>query len=221
MPQGGRLRIATETKGGFVQASLTDSGIGMNSEVCDHIFEPFFTTKGVMGTGLGLAVSHSIIERHGGRIDARSSLGKGTTFTISLPAGETGARKLTGDLKAREKPVNILVVDDDQRVREALVGMLNMAGHHTDHAGSGREALEKLERGQFDLVLTDLSMPEMDGWAVASEVRRRWPGVKVVLITGHAVPPEMVDSNRELVSEVIFKPIRFDDLSSTLSHVLS
>jgi DNA-binding NtrC family response regulator len=106
-------------------------------------------------------------------------------------------------------------------VREALVGMLNMAGHHTDHAGSGHEALAKLERGQFDLVFTDLSMPEMDGWAVASEVHRRWPGIKVVLITGYAVPPEMVDSNRELVSEVIFKPIRFDDLSSTMSQVLS
>ncbi len=221
MPQGGRLKIASETKGGFVQVSLTDTGIGMNSEVCDHIFEPFFTTKGVMGTGLGLAVSHSIIERHGGRIEARSSLGKGTTFTIILPAGETGIRKITGPRKARAKTVNVLVVDDDQRVREALVGMLNMAGHHTDHAGSGHEALAKLEQNQFDLVFTDLSMPEMDGWAVATEVRRRWPGVKVVLITGYAVPPEMVDSNRALVSEVLFKPIRFDDLSSTLSQVLS
>lgn len=221
MPQGGRLKIATETKGGFVQTSLTDSGIGMNSEVCNHIFEPFFTTKGVMGTGLGLAVSHSIIKRHGGRIDARSSPGKGTTFTISLPAGEAVDRMATVSPRGRVKSVNVLVVDDDIRVREALVGMLNMAGHHTDHAGSGHEALAKLENDQFDLVLTDLSMPEMDGWAVATEVHRRWPGVKVVLITGYAVPPEMVDRNRELVSEVIFKPIRFDDLSSTMSQVLS
>jgi len=98
--------------------------------------------------------------------------------------------------------------------------MLISAGHRTDHAGSGREALAMLERNQFDLVFTDLSMPEMDGWAVASEVRRRWPQVKVVMITGYAVPQETVDSNRDLVSEVIFKPIRFDDLSLTLSHVL-
>lgn len=221
MPQGGRLRIATESKGGFVLASLTDSGIGMTIDVCDHIFEPFFTTKGVMGTGLGLAVSHSIVERHGGRIEARSSLGKGTTFTISLPVGETPSRILSGDIDAQTKTANVLVVDDDQRVRDALVGMLKSAGHHTDHAGSGHEALAKLESDQFDLVFTDLSMPEMDGWAVASEVRRRWPDVKVVLITGYAVPPETVDSNRELVNEVIFKPIRFDDLSSTLSQVLS
>jgi PAS domain S-box-containing protein len=221
MPQGGRLKIATKTKAGFVETSLTDSGIGMNSEVRDHIFEPFFTTKGVMGTGLGLAVSHSIIERHGGRIDARSSLGKGTTFTISLPAAETGDPMMTAGPGVRARSVNVLVVDDDQRVREALVGMLNMAGHHTAQAGSGHEALAKLERGPFDLVFTDLSMPEMDGWAVASEVRRRWPGVKVVLITGYAVPPDLADDNRELVSEVIFKPIRFDDLSSTMNQVLS
>jgi CheY-like chemotaxis protein len=221
MPQGGRLCIATEAKGKVVQASLSDTGIGMTSEVRDHIFEPFFTTKGVVGTGLGLAVSHSIIDRHGGRIDTISAPGQGTTFTISLPAGENDVESLVDIPGAAAKPVNVLVVDDDQRVREALVGMLNMAGHRTDYAGSGIEALAKLERDQFDLVFTDLSMPEMDGWEVASEVHRRWPGVKVVLITGYAVPPETVHTNRELVSEVIFKPIRFDDLSSTLSQILS
>jgi PAS domain S-box-containing protein len=221
MPQGGRLRIATETRGGFVHVSLTDSGIGMDSNICDHIFEPFFTTKGVMGTGLGLAVSHSIVERHGGHIEARSSPGKGTTFTISLPIGSPIDWSSTVGPTSITKSVNVLVVDDDQRVREALVGMLTMAGHRTDHAKSGHEALAKLERSHFDLVFTDLSMPEMDGWAVAGEVHRRWPSVKVVLITGYAVSPDIVASNRELVSEVIFKPIRFDDLSSTMSLVLS
>jgi len=102
-----------------------------------------------------------------------------------------------------------------------LVGMLRFAGHSTDHASSGHEALAKLERDRFDLIFTDLSMPGMDGWAVASEVRRRWPEIKVILITGYAVPREAVDTNRELVSEVILKPIRFDDLSSTLSQVLA
>jgi PAS domain S-box-containing protein len=221
MPQGGRIRISTETKAGFVNVNLTDSGIGMDSSVCDHIFEPFFTTKGVMGTGLGLAVSHSIVERHGGHIDARSSLGKGTTFTISLPISSFADESVTGNAFSSTRSVNVLVVDDDRRVREALVGMLNMAGHRTDHAESGHEALAKLEHGKFDLVFTDLSMPEMDGWAVAGEVRRRWPGVKVVLITGYAVSPDIVDSNRDLVSEVILKPIRFDELSTTMIQVLS
>ncbi|MFY9571748.1 MAG: GAF domain-containing protein [Blastocatellia bacterium] len=221
MPQGGRLTIATSTRGGVVQASFTDNGIGMSNDVCEHIFEPFFTTKGVSGMGLGLAVSYSIIERHGGRIETTSSPGRGTTFTINLPAAGAVHKKAARDKRARPRAANVLVVDDDHRVREALVGMLNSAGHRTDHAGSGHEALAKLERNRFDLVFTDLSMPEMDGWAVASEVRRRWPAVKVVLITGHAVPRETVDTNRKLVNRVIFKPIRFDDLSSTLSQVLS
>jgi PAS domain S-box-containing protein len=218
MPQGGRLHVATETRGGFAHVSFTDDGIGMAAETCDRIFEPFFTTKGANGTGLGLAVSHSIVERHGGRIEVVSSPGRGTTFTVSLPVVHQRAPRENAPLV---RTASVLVVDDDQRVREALVGMLSSSGHRTDHAGSGREALEKLERDRFDLVLTDLSMPEMDGWAVAGEVRRRWPDVKVVLITGHSVPPETVDNNRDLVSEVMFKPIRLDDLSSTMSQVLS
>lgn len=221
MPQGGKLKISTEARGGFARVSVTDSGIGMTAEICDHIFEPFFTTKGASGMGLGLAVSYSIIERHGGRIDALSSPGRGTTFAISLPLAGSDLTAVARNRRLSPRRANVLVVDDDQRVREALVGMLNSAGHRTDHAGSGSEALAKLELGTFDLVFTDLSMPEMDGWAVASEVRRRWPAVKVVLITGYAVPPETVHDNRDLVSEVIFKPIRYDDLSMTLSQVLS
>jgi len=221
MPQGGRLHIATEPRGDFAHVSFTDDGIGMTAELCDRIFEPFFTTKGANGTGLGLAVSHSIVERHGGRIEVVSSPGQGTTFTVSLPMVNGIHQSPPRANLTRSRTASVLVVDDDQRVREALVGMLNSSGHRTDHAGSGREALEKLEREQFDLVFTDLSMPEMDGWAVAGEVRRRWPDVKVVLITGHAVSPETVDNNRDLVSEVMLKPIRFDDLSSTMSQVFS
>lgn len=221
MPQGGRLRITTEAQGASVRVSFSDSGIGMSREVSEHIFEPFFTTKGVSGMGLGLAVSYSIIERHAGRIETRSSPGCGTTFTITLPTGDAARPKPSRDRGPRVKTASILVIDDDERVREALVGMLGSAGHRTEHAANGREALSKMERGGFDLVFTDLSMPEMDGWAVAGEIRRRWPAVKIVLITGHAIPSETVDYHRELINEVIFKPIRFDDINATLSQVLS
>src|SRR5262249_8071819 len=173
------------------------------------------------GMGLGLAVSYGTIERHGGHIEVSSSPGRGTRFTISLPVADCAAKKAARDKKPRKRTANVLVVDDDHQAREALVGMLSSAGHRADHAGSGHEALAKLEGARFDLVFTDLSMPEMDGWAVAGEVRRRWPSVKVVLMTGYAVASDMVDTKRELVSEVIFKPILFEDLSSTLNQVLS
>ncbi len=221
MPQGGRLKITTERAGGVVRASFIDSGVGMSREVCDHIFEPFFTTKGVTGMGLGLAVSYSIIERHGGRIEAHSNPGRGSTFTVTLPVDRPARKTTRKDSSTVIDAASILVVDDDERVRTALAGMLSSAGHRAEQAASGPDALEKMKRNQFDLVFTDLSMPEMDGWAVASEIRRQWPQVKIVLITGYALGPETIKYHRSLVNEVIFKPIRFDDISATLSQVLS
>jgi len=221
MPMGGRLRIATQSKGAGVIVSFTDNGIGLTREVSEHIFEPFFTTKGAKGMGLGLAVSYSIIERHGGRIDVRSSPGSGTTFTITLPTADVSLKESRLDEKATVKAARVLVIDDDDRVREALVGMLNLAGHDTDYAANGSEAMAKMERENFDLVFTDLSMPEVDGWAVAGEIRRRWPEVKIVMVTGYAVPTETVKRHREFVNEIISKPIRFDDISATVNQVLS
>jgi PAS domain S-box-containing protein len=221
MPQGGRLRIATEDKGSSVRVSFADNGIGMARDVSEHIFEPFFTTKGATGMGLGLAVSYSIVERHGGRIEVKSSPGHGTTFTVTLAAAKSVEAKALAGRVSKVSAANVLVVDDDDRVRTALVGMLKSAGHSIEHASSGREALAKMEENEFELVFTDLSMPEMDGWAVASEIRRRWPGVKIVLITGYSLPPETMKQNRELVHDVILKPIRFDDISATISQVLA
>ena len=221
MPQGGQLKITTERKGEWVRTHFTDNGLGMSREVCDHIFEPFFTTKGVTGMGLGLAVSYSIIERHGGRIEARSNPGRGTTFTVTLPVAGTARKAAQKDSSTVIDAASILVVDDDERVRTALAGMLSSAGHRAEQAANGPDALEKMRRDQFDLVFTDLSMPEMDGWAVAGEIRRNWPDVKIVLITGYALGPETIKHRRALVNEVIFKPIRFDDISATLSQVLS
>lgn len=221
MPVGGKLRIATAAKGANTQISFTDSGIGMTREVSEHIFEPFFTTKGVKGMGLGLAVSYSIVERHGGRIEAVSSPGRGTTFTITLPTDEAAFAEPKCSEKAKSRAANVLVIDDDERVREALIGMLSQAGHSTDHAANGREAMAKMENKKFDLVFTDLSMPELDGWAVASEIRRRWPEVKIVMVTGYAVPVDTFKRNRQFVNEIISKPVRFDDISATLSQMLS
>jgi PAS domain S-box-containing protein len=113
MPQGGRLRIATQAQANMVRVRFTDSGLGMTGEVCDHIFEPFFTTKGANGSGLGLAVSYTIVERHNGRIDAQSSPGKGTTFTVSLPSGENVHPTEPAGGKVHQRAANLLVVDDD------------------------------------------------------------------------------------------------------------
>ena len=221
MPQGGRLLVETQSTNSEVQVSFTDSGIGMSREVRERIFEPFFTTKGTTGMGLGLAVSYSIIERHGGRLEVQSLPGRGSTFTVQLPAGRAAFQKVARDQAAEVDSINILVIDDDQRVREAMAGMLRSIGHYIEEAASGPEGLAKMEAETFDLVFTDLSMPGMDGWAVASEIRRRWPAVKVVLITGYALTSETINHHQELVNDVIFKPIRLDDIKTTLSGIFS
>jgi K+-sensing histidine kinase KdpD len=132
MPQGGRLRIATEAKRDSIVVSFTDSGIGMSREVREKIFEPFFTTKGVTGMGLGLAVSYGTIERYGGRIEAKSKPGRGTTFTITLPSSTTDVEALSN--RSREvEAANALALDDDAGVGETLVGMLNSSAQRTDH----------------------------------------------------------------------------------------
>jgi CheY-like chemotaxis protein len=171
--------------------------------------------------GLGLAVTYSIIERHGGRIEVASALGRGTTFTITIPMAEPPKHKSAPQRRTKSRASSVLVIDDDERVREVLVGMLTSAGHQTEWACSAREGLAKMELGRFDLVFTDLSMPEMDGWALANEIRRGWPSVKIVLITGYGVSPDTVRHYRELVDDVAFKPIRLEDIAATLSQVLS
>jgi PAS domain S-box-containing protein len=220
MPQGGKLRISTDAYGPNVRTIFRDTGVGMPREVLDHIFEPFFTTKGTSGMGLGLAVSYSIVERHGGRIEAASAPGRGTTFTISIPMAEAPKVRPIPHRIQRPKITSVLVIDDDDRVREALVDMLTSAGHQTEWASTAREGLAKMELGRFDVVFTDLSMPEMDGWTLANEIRRGWPSVKIVLVTGYGVAPDTVTYYRELVDEVVFKPIRFEDISAKLNELV-
>jgi PAS domain S-box-containing protein len=221
MSGGGLLHISTSTDKESVMIQFLDSGVGMSEEVRKRIFEPFFTTKGPSGTGLGLAVSYSAIERHGGSIEVISTLGQGSTFTISLPIGET---KKSEHLQPQPQQnfsigaMNILVIDDDQHVRSAMVEMLKSLGYKAEEAESGAQGIARMEREIFDLVITDLSMPGMDGWAVASEIRRRWSKVKVVMITGYRSTDQIFGENPGLLHDVISKPVRLEELSLKLTQ---
>jgi PAS domain S-box-containing protein len=218
MPQGGRLAISTKAGGRSIQVSFADNGVGMSRDVRERIFEPFFTTKSTAGMGLGLAVSYGIIERHGGKIEVRSEPGRGSTFTVVVPVAGSAERRVVRNGAAKSRSVcTILVIDDDSRVGEALAGMLRSAGHRADWAASGREGLAKLEQRPFQIVITDLSMPGMDGWAVATEIRGRWPKVKIILVSGFAVPAETVEARADLVDAVFLKPIRIDEITEALN----
>ncbi len=218
MPRGGKLLITCRRKDERLQLHFSDNGMGMPDDVQQKIFEPFFSTKGAHGTGLGLSVSYSIIERHSGSISVVSKPGAGTNFTIDLPsvAAETSSDDLSTELNDALS-LKILVVDDEAPVRETLAEMLVAVNHQVELAGSGHEAVEKLQRGGFDFVFTDLAMPEMDGWETARVIRKHWPGLKIVLVTGYGPTTTPPPGEEDLVDAIIGKPFDFTQVGSTLT----
>jgi PAS domain S-box-containing protein len=210
MPKGGTLRIRTRL-GDHRHAVITvaDTGMGMSDEVRKKVFDPFFTTKGEEGTGLGLSVSHSIVERHGGDLKVDSRTGEGTTFTITLPIGmnPTGEAAQSGE-PGIERTGRILLVDNDPQVLTILGEMLKDAGHHVLPVPSGPEALRVFVPSGFDLVITNVGMPGMSGWDVAEQIRARDPNVPVIFITGWGLQEEDQARCRRLgITALLFKPV--------------
>jgi PAS domain S-box-containing protein len=218
MPRGGKLLVTCRRRDERVQLHFSDNGMGMPDDVQQKIFEPFFSTKGAHGTGLGLSVSYSIIERHSGSISVVSEPGLGTNFTIDLPAvaAETSSEDFPTTL-SDTLSLKILVVDDEEPVRETLAEMLVAVNHKVELAESGQEAVEKLRRGGFDFVFTDLAMPEMDGWETARLIRKNWPGLKIVLVTGYGPTTTPPPGEEDLVDAIIGKPFDFTQVGSTLN----
>jgi PAS domain S-box-containing protein len=218
MPKGGRLLITCRRVDARLQLHFSDNGMGMQEDVRQKIFEPFFSTKGAQGTGLGLSVSYSIIERHSGSISVASEPGKGTNFTIDLPGAmaETTESDLSGTV-AGTTGLRILVVDDEQPVRETLAEMLVAVSHRVELAGGGLEAVQKMRSGNFDFVFTDLAMPEMDGWETARMIRKDWPNVRIVLVTGYGPTTAPPSGEEDLVDAIIGKPFDFAQVGSTLN----
>jgi CheY-like chemotaxis protein len=193
MPQGGTLTIetgATEVAGS-VLLTVTDTGSGMTEEVKAHIFEPFFTTKGPgKGTGLGLATVHGIIKESGGEITCESEVGRGTTFTISLPRVRAGVtpiadRWVYGDLPRGTE--TILLVEDDSDIREITREILTRQGYTVLDAADADQALRlsKDHPGPVHLLLTDVVMPGIGGRKLAEQLSAARPEMRVLYVSGH------------------------------------
>lgn len=221
--QGGRITLRTWMKDDRVYCSVADTGVGMPEEVRRRALEPFFTTKGPKATGLGLSVAYGTVQRYGGTLTVESTEGQGTTVEVSLPtasAAASVARTPTTASKAPAPPLRILVIDDELQVRSTLGEMLEEQGHSVTQAPGGREGLSYLESNPelVDVVISDLGMPDMNGWDVAAAIQAKWPRLPVGLITGWG-ETEITREERGRVNFVINKPFDKAVLRETMSDI--
>ncbi|MEX1253275.1 MAG: ATP-binding protein [Dehalococcoidia bacterium] len=223
----GTLTVTSRKQKDTVRLSLRDDGPGMSPETLRRIFDPFFTTKEVgEGTGLGLTISYGIIEDHGGRIWAESAPDKGTSFIIELPIVRGESRRLAVEDPDDALPVDarsILVVDDEQSIQRLLGSILQMDGHVVDTARNGREALDFIAQRRYDVIITDIKMPDMNGrdlyqalLDLDQDLARR-----TIFITGDTVSPETRDFLQQVSNPCLAKPFRVREVRETISSILA
>ncbi|MBZ0158608.1 MAG: response regulator [bacterium] len=207
-------------RGGVVLLTMTDTGVGIPDSVKARIFDPFFTTKGTRGTGLGLSMAQEIVRRHHGEIQVVSKEGHGTTVTVSLPIAVEAPETATPDavtLPGVPTGMRILVIDDEPLAGKTLASLLQTLSYEAVVTTGGPEGLRLLETNKFDLLLTDLGMPEMSGWDVAQAAKTRLPSLPVVLVTGwgdHIDPSRLAGTG---VDVVLTKPYTLSNLGTGLS----
>lgn len=234
MPNGGNLTLAAEDVEDSVVISVGDTGTGMPAEVKSRIFDPFFTTKGKAGMGLGLAVSFGIIRRHEGSVEVESEVGAGTKFKISLPKAAVAEEPASVDVATKapwaeaksistpsfeEPQPQILVVDDEEAVRELLRDLLESEGFRVYLAPGGREALNLFAAQRFDGIFTDVGMPGMSGWELAHAVRQRNETIPIAVITGWGEAVGSDEQKEARVDWVVTKPFRAERISELAQEI--
>lgn len=243
MPHGGRLTITTDhvtvdeqdvrvdpemKQGEFVCLATSDTGIGISKEIRDKIFEPFFTTKGPgKGSGLGLAVIYGIVKQHNGWIHVYSQVGQGTTFKIYLPAyqGAEPAKNVsatTGQQRARGHGERILLVEDEPGVRAVAIRVLQGSGYTVTAAANTAEARALFEQhdGHFDLLFSDVVLPDQNGITLAEELIARKPGLPVLLCSGYTDERSRWSAIEKGGFEFISKPYPSATLLANLRRIL-
>jgi PAS domain S-box-containing protein len=221
MPEGGKIEIRTYWRKEKVCIQIADTGVGMTEEVRQKAFEPFFTTKPFANTGLGLSMSYGIIKRFGGEIEAESKVGQGTTFTIMLPIGEEGKDELVvPSLTRRAKEARILVIDDEESVRSVLSQILSQVNHQVTVAKDGGEGLQLFQEKEFDIVLTDLGMPDMSGWDVCKAIKKLKARVPVGMITGWGMELDQSKKEESGLDFVIPKPFDFHQILKVVDETM-
>ena len=238
MPDGGELYLETRIvtlddeyckphrvkPGRYVQASVTDTGIGMDEVIRQRVFDPFFTTKEKSrGTGLGLASAYGIIKNHGGMISVYSEINRGTTFNIYLPISKKAIHQdIAPEEKISRGSETILLVDDEEMIIGVGQAMLENLGYRVVVANGGEEAIEAVNNmgNEIDLVILDLIMPGIDGGKAFDRIREIQPGMLVILASGYAINGQANEIMRKGCNGFIQKPFNIYELSSQVRKML-
>ena len=225
MPAGGIVTVRSRAAGSSVALTaveVIDNGIGMDEQARARCLEPFFTTKGERGTGLGLAMVYGTVQRHRGEIEIESRPGQGTTVRLLFRALSTPGTRTAVEREAeRARPLRILLIDDDPLVLEACKSVLEKDGHAVVTAEGGAAGIETFRQAcagaqRFDLVVTDLGMPHVDGRQVAAAVKAVEPSRPVIMLTGWGHRLRAEDEIPEFVDRVLGKPPKLQDLRTAL-----
>ncbi|MGA8150953.1 MAG: ATP-binding protein [Terriglobales bacterium] len=241
MPNGGKLTFSTKNAevdatragkhgskpGRYVVIEVSDTGVGMDAETQNHVFEPFFSTKELgKGTGLGLASVYGIVQQSGGWISFRSRVGHGTTFSIHLPqAGEppSAVKKETPVVVACSKGTEtILVVEDEEEIRDLVTQYLERGGYTVLQATNGREAqnVARGYKGPIHLLVTDVVMPHVSGYELAEHLRKLRPGTKVLFTSGYPEHSGVDDKLTDPHASILQKPFSLSGLAEKIREIL-
>ena len=223
-PPPRRIRVSTrcDSAADAIRITVADNGPGIPADLRARVFEPYFTTKPIgVGTGVGLAVSLGIVEAHGGTLTVDCPIEGGAVFIITLPVGTVQVAHVeampTGEVSTSER--TILIVDDEAEIRETLAEILTGARHRVVTVASGREALERMAVEHYDVILTDIRMPDLDGRSLYQEIERRWPerAGRVVFVTGDTLASKLREFAAEGGRPVIEKPFLPSDVRNVVA----
>jgi len=237
MPEGGTLTLRSNSLGATsapvtdapetrVLVEVCDTGIGMSEAVRNRCLEPFFTTKGERGTGLGLAMVYGMVQRHSAELEIHSEAGAGTTVRLIFPIAATSASAAGATDVRPLGRLRILIVDDDPLILQSLQDALEHDGHLIGVADGGQAGIDKFRFAQqsstpFDMVITDLGMPHVDGRTVATAIKSRAPAVPVILLTGWGYRLQAQDDVPQHVDCVLSKPPKLPELRAALAELAS
>lgn len=209
--------------GEYVKISITNNGCGMPVDIQSKVFDPFFSTKGNKGTGLGLAQVFAFVTRSAGHISITSQPLKGTTVSIYLPRSSTPFAEALPTKEGSgilQTPLNILMVDDETLVREFCCDVLLKHGHQVTEATDMQCALKQLQQANVDVVISDIVMPNGDGYMLAKEVKQQYPHIRVLLITGFDSVNESHNTNLPILKKPFTEKQLIDALNTTLTTAL-